>query len=400
MGRPKNPIPKYAHHKPSGRARCRWTGPDGARVTVWLGPYGSPESKAEYARVVARFKVAGQAPVVAAGCLVAELWDAFDDFARQHYRTSAGVPTSEVKEYSAAYAVLREAFAAVPAAEFGPLALQAVRQLMIGRGWCRRRVNKQVGRVKRVFKWGVANELVPAATYQALAAVQGLQLGRSAARETDPVGPVAVEHVEATLPELTPTVRGMVLLQLYAGLRPGSVRGLKPGHVERSGAVWVYRPPDHKTAWRGRDLAVPLGPKARALVGPLLDAAGEGEYVFSPARSREEMYAMRRAARKCPVYPSSPKVGDQRKPAAQLRRRSRGWFTDTGYAQSVRKACRRAGVPPWHPGQLRHTFATEVRRLYGLEACQVLLGHAKADVTQTYALRNLELGMRVAEEIG
>ena len=54
----------------------------------------------------------------------------------------------------------------------------------------------------------------------------------------------------------------------------------------------------------------------------------------------------------------------------------------------------------WAPNQLRHTFATEVRKVHGLEAAQVLLGHARADVTQVYAERNLALAARVANMIG
>jgi integrase len=66
----------------------------------------------------------------------------------------------------------------------------------------------------------------------------------------------------------------------------------------------------------------------------------------------------------------------------------------------VARACDRAGVPHWHPNQLRHLFATEVRRRYGLEAAQVALGHAKADVTQVYAERDLGLATRLALEMG
>jgi len=36
----------------------------------------------------------------------------------------------------------------------------------------------------------------------------------------------------------------------------------------------------------------------------------------------------------------------------------------------------------WHPHQLRHNAATELRKEFGLEAAQILLGHTKADVTQ------------------
>ena len=54
----------------------------------------------------------------------------------------------------------------------------------------------------------------------------------------------------------------------------------------------------------------------------------------------------------------------------------------------------------WHPHQLRHNFATDVRKVHGLEATQILLGHAKADVTQIYAERDLARAMEIARKIG
>jgi site-specific recombinase XerC len=54
----------------------------------------------------------------------------------------------------------------------------------------------------------------------------------------------------------------------------------------------------------------------------------------------------------------------------------------------------------WHPNQLRHSFATRVRKEHGLEAAQVLLGHSRADVTQVYAERNQQLAATVAAKIG
>ena len=57
-------------------------------------------------------------------------------------------------------------------------------------------------------------------------------------------------------------------------------------------------------------------------------------------------------------------------------------------------------LPHWHANQLRHSKATEVRREFGLEAAQVSLGHAKADVTQVYAERDAKLGREVAMKIG
>jgi site-specific recombinase XerC len=57
-------------------------------------------------------------------------------------------------------------------------------------------------------------------------------------------------------------------------------------------------------------------------------------------------------------------------------------------------------VPRWSPNRLRHSMATEVRRRYGLEAVQVVLGHATANVTQIYAERDLALAARIMQEVG
>ena len=54
----------------------------------------------------------------------------------------------------------------------------------------------------------------------------------------------------------------------------------------------------------------------------------------------------------------------------------------------------------FRPNQIRHSYATRVRREHGLEAAQVLLGHEKADVTQIYAERDLALALEVAKKIG
>ena len=54
----------------------------------------------------------------------------------------------------------------------------------------------------------------------------------------------------------------------------------------------------------------------------------------------------------------------------------------------------------WSPLQLRHTAATEIRARFSLEAAQTVLGHAKADVTQIYAERDLVKARTVMAEIG
>lgn len=76
----------------------------------------------------------------------------------------------------------------------------------------------------RLFKWAVAEELVPEPVHPARLAVEGLKTGRSEAKETDRIEPVPDEHVDAVLPHLPGPVRGMVRVQRLTGRRPGCGR--------------------------------------------------------------------------------------------------------------------------------------------------------------------------------
>jgi integrase len=57
-------------------------------------------------------------------------------------------------------------------------------------------------------------------------------------------------------------------------------------------------------------------------------------------------------------------------------------------------------IARWSPNRLRHTAATEIRKRFGLEAAQVTLGHAAADITQVYAERDLSKASAVMREVG
>jgi integrase len=404
MPRPKNPVPSYRLHKQSGQAIVTLN-LNGARKDVLLGRYDTPESKQEYERILAQLRAAAAPALTPAGqtgslpdLTVNEVLVAFMEHAERHYRHPDGRPTDEVYNFTLSLRTLRELYGHTLAAEFGPLALKTVRRRMIDLGWCRSQINIRVGRVRRVFKWAASEQLVPVAVYQALATVTGLQKGRSEAVESELVGPVPDEHVRATLPHLNRHVRGMVEFQRLTGCRPGEACRLRCCDIDTTGPTWVYRPVGHKTAWRGKDRAVVIGPKARELVEGFF-TGDPTAYLFNPRQATAEHHAARSAARKTPRYPSHMKR-NQEKRAATPRRRPALRYTLDAYGHAIDRACDRAGVPCWHPNQLRHSFATAVRERFGLEAAQVLLGHERADVTQMYAERNLSLAQKVAAEIG
>lgn len=112
---------------------------------------------------------------------------AFLRHAEQHYRGSDGKTTNEYEEYKVVARYVRELYGEIPALNFGPLALKAIRQKFIEARWSRGFINQRVGRIRRIFKWATSEELVPATVFQSLATVTGLQRGRTKAKETKPV---------------------------------------------------------------------------------------------------------------------------------------------------------------------------------------------------------------------
>jgi integrase len=390
--------PSLRRHKPKQRGVVTLNGRD-----HYLGhwPDGKRKPPADvqvaYDALIAEWLANGrrpigeQAPALSVSELILRFWE---QHAVKHYRHADGTPTGELDNFKHSLRPLRELFGRIPAEEFTPLKLKAVRQRMIDGGLSRKVINQHVGRVRRVFKWAVAEELVQEPIYRALMAVEGLKAGRSDARDTEPVGPVPDEHVERVLPFLLRPVRGLVRVQRLTGMRPGEAARMRACDIDTTGEVWLYRPERHKTAWRGKQRVIPIGPRAQHLLReylkPKLDA-----YLFSPRDARDEWFAAKRAARKTKVQPSQAcrrKANPQRKPGE--------FYTRHAYDAAIARACVKAGVPRWHPNQLRHTRATEIRRAFGLEATQVTLGHAKADVTQVYAERDLRRAIEVASLTG
>ncbi len=83
--------------------------------------------------------------------------------------------------------------------------------------------SQRIGRMKRLFKWAVSEELIDETVFRGLSAVDGLKQGRMTARETVQVKPVEDGVVDATLAHLSRHVSGMVRVQRFSGLRPGKV---------------------------------------------------------------------------------------------------------------------------------------------------------------------------------
>jgi len=389
-------VPAYRLHKARGSAVVTIEGRD-----IYLGPYGSPESRARYSRLVADH-LRGE-PGLEAGSdapyLVANLCEEFLAWSKREFRTQGGEPTRSVENIRLALRTLFEFFADLPAGEFGPRCLLAYREQLVRQDLARSTVNDRVRLVRRAFKWAVENERVSPLVLHGLQAVSGLRWGRGGARETEPVRPVPEADVYAALSYMPEPVRAMVELQLLTGARPGEILTMRPADIDRRGEVWAYRPASHKNRWRGHDRVIYLGPRSREIVQGFLEPGAEERYLFSPTLAELRRRDRLRAARKTPLYPSHLRALERKRKAAP-KRRPRDHYDPTTYRQAITRACKRAGVPVWKPNQLRHTAATRLRAEFGLDVAKSVLGHSRVETTQIYAEADRERAMQAMQRVG
>jgi integrase len=459
MPRSESPaIPKLRLHKASGNAAVMLNG-----RYLYLGRFGTPEAQERYDRLVGEWLakcrrtdgtepaqlVAAKAVAVqqragveiadlAAGRTVNEIIAAYWDFAVTFYRRD-GEPTEQLNHVRRALRPLRKMYGSLPATEFSPLKLKALREVFVRgdveyderctrspQAQSRTHINANVQRIKRVFKFAVEHEMVPGHVYHALQAVSGLRKGRSDAREGRVVKPVPLEYVEAILvietaadgtadkysdgkPRtryVTPEVAAMVRLQMLTGMRSGEVCQMRTCDVDTSGDLWAYRPQHHKTEHLDVTREIWLGPRAQALLSPWL-RMNVTESLFSPLRARQRAWADARAARTSSVQPSQADRA-QRGPGRQ--REWRDVYSVDVYRRAIsqalrqlnaeRRAAGRPEVAHWHPHRLRHSHATEVRRRFGLELARAALGHKDIRATQVYAEADIGRAREVAMSIG
>jgi integrase len=379
-------IPSYRRHRASGRAVVTLNG-----VDHYLGQWGSPQSKAEYDRVTSEWLVRGRRlPEVSsdpADTRVKELVLGY------HANLVGTLPAIDDKIRLALRAA-RELYGETPAAKFGPAAFKAIRLKMIESGLSITTIRDRMGVIRRMVAWGVENEMLPADALQRIQAVAGLRTGRDGVKPSRRVKPVSEADIQAILPHVSPTIRAMVELQALTGMRPGEVWRMTTGQIDRSEDAWLYRPTRHKTADQGKDRVIPLGPRAQEVLQPWLKADPD-KPLFSPTEAMEEFRRRQREQRKTKVQPSQR---DRR--VKNPKRKKHDTYNRHSYGHAIAKGCVKAGVPMFRPNQIRHSYATRIRREFGLEAAQVLLGHSKVDVTQIYAERNEALARDVAAKIG
>lgn len=382
-------VPAYRLHKSSGQAIVTLSSSDHL-----LGPFGSPESKTKYYRLVAEWIEGGRKPLgisppqndaVVPTATVKDLVDAFTAHVDGTYRMNGASHIKRCIRFASEY------FGRVKVDDFRPTMAIKCREQMIASGWTRNGCNRGLMIIRMMFKFGVVHEIAQPATLQRLQAIEPLKVGRTHAPESAPVKPVADTDIAAIQPFVAPPIWSIIQLQRLCGARGGELLELTAKDINTSSNIWTYRPAKHKTAHRGHDRIIYFGPKAQAVLRPVMEGRAADAYLFSPRDGFAARMASKGTQRRRPNQKPTPratarKIGDH--------------YTPSSYRRAISYGCKRAKITTWHPHQLRHSAATEWRRGYGPDAALTLLGDRTSNLIEVYAERDHQTAMRIAAEIG
>ncbi len=284
----------------------------------------------------------------------------FMAWAPGHYAPRDG-RNNEVRSLEYAVRPVLLIYGDLPAAHFGPVQLAAVQGWLCEQGSSRSTVLARVRKIRRIWRWAVGRGLLPPSILPGLAAVE--PPGAEQAQRRPRVQAVTMEQVEATLAWLEGPRTGllsnplpsMIRVQLLTGMRPGEICAMEGRYVQqRAGTngtpsppviTWTYSPHSHKTAWRGAEHVIPLGPRVQDLIRLRLARSGSG--------------------------------------ALWRTRRGTTWTTGS-YGTAVHRASLAAGVEPWRPNRLRHLYATLCAERAGRGTAGALLGHRDPRSTSVY----------------
>lgn len=401
-------LPSYRCHVASGQGYTVRKG-----KSYYFGPYGHPDSEPKFWRKMAEWSAlnADPTPNTSPGSSpwVSELISAFLKYAARKY-VKDGRPTSELAVYRSAVQPALDLYCNVPSAEFGPIALETIRQQWVMQGLSRKTINKYVSRIVRVWKWGVSQQIVPVSAWQALTSLEPLRQGQG--RDNPKIIPALDGQINAVQPFVSRQVWAMIQFQLATGCRPHEACQVRFVDIDTTKELWAYRPGSWKTQHHGTDRVVYLGPVAQGIVTEWQRKNPE-ELLWQPREARQDWLDAH---------------GGTKRPVGKFQ--SGHQYTATSYGRAIERACEKAfGCPAhlkrlyrpkvgddieqikkdaanwrkahcWSPNQLRHAAATRIRATYGIEVARIILGHASAVTTEVYAEVDRLKAVQAVRELG
>ncbi|MBW7866545.1 MAG: site-specific integrase [Candidatus Hydrogenedentes bacterium] len=391
-------LPPLTLHKPTGQwyvrlnGACHYLGRDKKQaqsrhrimVAQWLGRGCVPE------------------PPPPEDLTVTELCALYVAHCREYY---AKAPQN-LERVRHAIAPLLALCGDMTAMEVGPPILKVLRQRMIDKGNTRTYINRTMQVLVRMYRWAVAEMLLPPEVHQRLKALEGLRQGFTEAADSTRRQPMTEGELEAVRGHLPKPVMAALEVMFLTGARPSEILNLRPMDIDKSGDVWRVDLEHHKTSHLGKSRHIFLGPRAQHVIAPYLLRRATA-YLFSPREAFQESLDKRHEARVTPMSCGN-RPGSNR--AATPKRQPGDHYEHAAFRRCIaraieqvnaeRKAAKLDPLRNFCPYEARHGAATRIRQEGTLDMVQAVLGHAKIDMSAHYAQLNDALAEAVMKRMG
>jgi len=355
-------LPQYRVHKTKNLGYVTIDGEQ-----IYLGRAHSPESMREYHARIAEH-LAEKPPQKRSTATAAQSAFTIGELSERYYHAMRAQHGQQSRTtYEALYTAqaLTKSHATCSVVEFGPLAFKTIRDRVAKSGRTRQGVNRLMSRIRRCFKWGVSEELVPAERLLALQSVDGLRYGSAPENpRREAADPKAVSVCIDWLESQSNHGAANILRFIGAtGCRPSEAAALKWSEIKLDHKYPHYLPARHKTACHGITRQIALNSDAVAVLRDCMKLGQVDGLVFTHTRGRG--------------------------------------FTSNSILLAVRRAVAATGCPNWCTYGLRHLAATTALNRTGSEAAAAaMLGHAaNSKIIQTYTQNRLALASQAANSL-
>lgn len=106
--------------------------------------------------------------------------------------------------------------------------------------------NRKLKYIREFFQWCSEKDYCTGSKLADINSVRLIMKGENQILPRKQRKAVNLEHVKQTVEHLSPTLRTMVMLQMFTGMRSGNLVDLENRLIDRTGNVWVYVPEHHK----------------------------------------------------------------------------------------------------------------------------------------------------------
>jgi len=393
-------VPGMLKHS-SGQARVVLSG-----QVFYLGREGTAGAATRYAELVARWEAGGRKPLAPAPNVeqalltVRELCSRYTSFLDSTSRYAKnGVPTSQRAIVQIAIDEFCERFGDLRLLGLTETHVVQHRDILEGRKRLTRRgINRKIGCIRAVLRWGFQRGLLKRDQWLGVSAIGPLSRAEAGNRDHKRAKrAVSAEDVEKVAAVCTRQVGAMLRLQALTGARPGEICAMRWVDIDQTPVIvegvtcWTYNVVDGKTAHHGHSTQYALGPKAQAILEGF--KAAPTAHIFSPCGVMAELHDERRAARQKPVTDYT------RKRDMAATRVFDHLYDVVTYRQAIERACERAEVQRFTPHEVRHGFVTRAAKRFGVYAASVAANHSRVATTEGYLHRDRSEAFRVVVEL-